>query len=155
MSRHYSKAKGDSETKKHSHEIMLKALQKQNLELAKCNAGLTVQIAQLQDCLLKSMEDKIHEQEERIKVERQLMEAMSALDVLKVEVGKRVPLLKAVAEHLLDTAGLFDTLLELDYGEILIERIALNNSSLCKKGNIKARRIELAPIQEREEINQI
>lgn len=98
-------------------------LQKKNTDLAKCNASLTMQLAQLQDSLLKAMEDRVLEQEQRIKVEKKLMESMSALDVLKVEVGKRMPVLEAIAEHLMDTAGLFNQLLSLDYGEILLERL--------------------------------
>jgi hypothetical protein len=144
--------KNDDGLKSHGKDAMMKALQKKNLELAKSNAGLTVQTAQLQDALLKSMEERVQEQEGRIRAERRLMEAMSALDVLKVEVGKRIPLLKAVAEHLVDTAGLFNALLCLDYGEILVERIAMKDPLINSvKEAPKLRGIGLSPIPEGEE----
>lgn len=102
---------------------LLKSLQRKNIELARANAALTVKLAAASDSLLTALHEKIAEQEKRLEAERKLMEAMSALDVIKVEVGKRVPVMEAVATHLTETASLFKHLLQLDYGEILVERI--------------------------------
>lgn len=126
---------------------LLKSLQRKNIELAKANAALSVKLATANDTLLQCMHDKIHEQEQRLEMERKLMEAMSALDVLKVEVGKRVPVMEAVAGHLMDTASLFKHLLQLDYGEILMERIV----SACVVKDVKDKRDHaLSPIPEEE-----
>jgi hypothetical protein len=112
-------------------EHALKCLQKKNLDLAKSNSSLSLKLASASSSLLLAMEDKMREQEQRLSAERQLMEAMSALDVLKVEVGKRIPVMEAVGESLVETAGLFRRLLELDYGEILLERISSSQQQVA------------------------
>lgn len=124
----------------------VKGLQRTNVELAKNNARLAAQITQLQAALVSSMEERIHEQEERVHLERQLMEATSALQVLKVELGKRIPVLAAIAEHLADTGGLFEELLALDHGEILIER--LYRKPILKKGKNRGVGLQLEAIPE-------
>ena len=129
----------------------LHALQRKNHELAKMNACLSIQMARMHDQQLKLLEEKVAEQEARIAAERKLMEAMTALDVLKVEVGRRVPVMRAVSDYLNQSADLFEQLLCLDYGEILIERfkqatVSDDDDSVGDKRHVKMP--SLLPISE-------